>query len=130
MPEYRLAIWVVWLLASAAEAWTEPTAVFTSAQIASPWLMNWPLLSFEAVSSFGCFFAVVVDELPPPPQPEATRTSASNAGKARTRNFGRITGIDASNGVGSLRPRDSNPDYLVQSEACCHYTRAQREYGG
>ena len=29
-----------------------------------------------------------------------------------------------------LRPRDSNPDYLVQSEACCHYTRAQRGYGG
>jgi hypothetical protein len=25
-----------------------------------------------------------------------------------------------------LRPRDSNPDYLVQSEACCHYTRAHR----
>src|SRR5215213_8230101 len=24
----------------------------------------------------------------------------------------------------ALRPRDSNPDYLVQSEACCHYTRA------
>jgi hypothetical protein len=24
-----------------------------------------------------------------------------------------------------LRPRDLNPDYLVQSEACCHYTRAQ-----
>lgn len=26
-----------------------------------------------------------------------------------------------------LRPRDLNPDYLVQSEACCHYTRAQSD---
>ena len=26
-----------------------------------------------------------------------------------------------------LRPRDSNPDYLVQSEACCHYTRPEPE---
>src|SRR4051794_2322448 len=25
-----------------------------------------------------------------------------------------------------LRPRGSNPDFLVQSEACCHYTRPQR----
>src|SRR6185369_1862627 len=36
-----------------------------------------------------------------------------------------------------LRPRGSNPDFLVQSEACCHYTRPQwlssgyrREIGG
>ena len=29
-----------------------------------------------------------------------------------------------------LRPRDSNPDYLVQSEACCHYTRPQSESEG
>ncbi len=29
-----------------------------------------------------------------------------------------------------LRPRDSNPDYLVQSEACCHYTRPQRLFSG
>src|SRR5690349_6980122 len=29
-------------------------------------------------------------------------------------------------GLGKLRPRGSNPDFLVQSEACCHYTRPQR----
>jgi hypothetical protein len=29
-----------------------------------------------------------------------------------------------------LRPRDSNPDYLVQNQTCCHYTRAQRCFVG
>jgi hypothetical protein len=39
-------------------------------------------------------------------------------------------GTPAGSGLTKLRPRDSNPDYLVQSEACCHYTRPQSETEG
>ncbi len=63
--------------------------MFTSPQIESPWVMKAALLSCCRSSVFG-FFAVVVLELPPPPQPEASRAMRTSAGKAGTRNFSRI----------------------------------------
>src|ERR1700753_691477 len=115
---------MVWTEASAADSSVDPTAVFTSAQIASPWLMKPALESFGAVVFFFATVVVVLDE-PPPPQPATTRATTNSARGARTRCRKRMRNTEASSGFGLLRPRDSNPDYLVQSEACCHYTRAQ-----
>src|SRR5215218_10567772 len=76
--------------------------------------------------------AVSVSSPPPPPQP-----ATISAAKAASRNRivflpGLLTGAKLAGGLdafagltGKLRPRGSNPDFLVQSEACCHYTRPQ-----
>ena len=92
--------------------------------------MNSALLSCGFSSTFG-FFAVVVLELPPPPpQPLASRASEHERRQGKERISRERIEIEASSGIGLLRPRDSNPDCLFQREVCCHYTRAQRDLGG
>src|SRR4029077_17496113 len=59
--------------------------------------------------------------------PTGKQGDESQRREGKDEKLGPHQGIDASSGAGLLRPRDSNPDYLVQSEACCHYTRAQRD---
>src|SRR5262249_36024634 len=64
-----------------------------------------------------------------PPQAESTaptEMAPARTSKCRTRLIrpGKVAGC-LTTGF-QLGPRDLNPDYLVQSEACCHYTRAHR----
>src|SRR5271155_3886916 len=106
--------WPTWLTLLAEpefdEEPTEPTAAFTSAQIASPCLMNSALLSAVGVG----VVAVAVDAVdppPPPPQPamaRARRDSKSRQLRGLIRGATLAERLDTRAGALPLRPRAQN----------------------
>ena len=111
-----------------------PTAALTSAQIASPCVISSALVSAAGSS---VVVAAVVSVVSPPPPPQPATPAPQRGEQEQERLAGGLIEGEASRAIrrlcrGSreLRPRDSNPDYLVQSEACCHYTRPQRRLPG